>query len=95
MGNYMVLSKHGGWVTIDDKSLNRKNAPEVLKVPMSETEKMKFKPTWMEKNLKFMHDRSTDYIYYPNQKAIKHPGVDKSIFEIGSYRHNLATKFQM
>ena len=51
MGNYMVLSKHGGWVTIDDKSLNRKNAPEVLKVPMSETEKMKFKPTWMEKNL--------------------------------------------
>ena len=51
MGNYMVLSKHGGWVTIDDKSLNRKNAPELLKVPMSETEKMKFKPTWMEKNL--------------------------------------------
>jgi hypothetical protein len=62
----MVLSKHGGWVTIDDKSLNRKNAPEALKVPMSETDKMKFKPTWMEKNLSFTHDRSTDYIYYPN-----------------------------
>lgn len=64
----MVLSQYTGWVTIDEQTgLNRKNAPEVLKVPQTESFKMKFKPTWMEKNLddlaKYKTVEQNDYHY--------------------------------
>jgi hypothetical protein len=52
-GNKTVLSKFsGGWVTIDEtKSLNRKNAPEVSRKPLTEEQKMKCKPNWMAQKM--------------------------------------------
>jgi hypothetical protein len=39
--NKMVLSKHNVWITVEEKkNFSRKNAPEVAKVPQTETEKM-------------------------------------------------------
>jgi len=31
--NTMIVSARKGWLTVDDKGLNRKNAPQVRQIP--------------------------------------------------------------
>ena len=53
-GSRRVISKHSGWITVDDETgIWRKNAPEVTKTPLNEFQKMRFKPTWMEQKVDF------------------------------------------
>lgn len=91
LGNRQVISRFTGWVTVDeDSKLTRKNAPEVTKQPMTENQKMKFKPSWMEQ--KFETTQSTEDLL-KNKKV--RPTTTRSVFEAGVYRHNLDTKLQM
>jgi hypothetical protein len=44
----MDLSCRNGWLSVNQaENLNRKNAPEVSKLPMNPEQKQYFKPTWM------------------------------------------------
>ncbi len=46
-----MISKFTGWITVDEDAKNsRKNAPEVCKKPLTESQKLKLKPSWMEKS---------------------------------------------
>lgn len=43
-----VVSKFQGWLSVNDsQKLTRKNAPEIAKVPLSDFQKLQFKPHWM------------------------------------------------
>jgi hypothetical protein len=58
-------------------------------MPLTEAQKQRFKPTWIEiQNApRFLNNHHT------NKKTNK--GITKSVFEIGSYRHNVATRDQL
>lgn len=59
---------------------------------------MRFKPTWMERKLyegnKNASTVNLDYNWGPHPLE-KSKGLTKSVFEVGSYRHNLSTKEQL
>lgn len=64
---------------------------------------MRFKPTWMERKTEFKkvqpviidYGNSSQGIDHPLLKASQKSGITKSVFEIGSYRHNFSTKDQL
>ena len=64
---------------------------------------MRFKPTWMERKTELKKEKPVviDYgnispsIDHPLLKASQKGGITKSVFEIGSYRHNFNTKDQL
>lgn len=85
-----MLSKHSLWLTVTkETNFSRKSAPENAKLPLTEAQKQRFKPTWIE------IQNAPRFIDNHNSKKKTNKGVTKSVFEIGSYRHNIATREQL
>lgn len=82
------VSKHAGWVTVDEaKGMYRKNAPEteVGKQKLTAEAKRKNRPEWMTYGDHDKHVRlpgSTTRVYKP---------VARSLWDIDTYRHHFDT----
>lgn len=86
-----MLSRHSLWLTVTKATnFSRKSAPENAKLSLTEAQKQKLKPTWIEiQNAPKFTDN------HDSRKTKANKRVTKSVFEIGSYRHNIATREQL